>query len=107
MTMDRGWGITEIRFNREKIVSYDCYSNPGDWCKHLTECCAMVAEAVLENNVNPEEETFGKDFVRMDFGGEKKTPTLKLYPEISKNIPVITMNCHSGSEESMRKKFCR
>lgn len=84
MTMDRGWGITEIRFNREKIVSYDCYSNPGDWCKHLTECCAMVAEAVLENNVNPEEETFGKDFVRMDLGGEKKTPTLKLYPEISK-----------------------
>ena len=33
---------------------------------------------------NPEEETFGKDFVCMDLGGEKKTPTLKLYPEISK-----------------------
>ena len=44
----------------------------------------MVAEDVLENNVNPEEETLGKDFVCMDLGGEKKTPTLKLYPEISK-----------------------
>lgn len=64
----------------------------------------MVAEAVLENNVNPEEETFGKDFVCMDLGGEKKMPTLKLYPEISKNIPMITMNCHSGLEESMRKE---
>ena len=84
MTMDRGGGITEIRFNREKIVSYDCYSNPGDWCKHLTECCVMVAKDVLENNVNPEEETFGKDFGCMELGGEKKTPTLKLYPEISK-----------------------
>lgn len=106
MTMDRGWGITEIRFNREKIVSYDCYSNPGDWCKHLTECCVMVAKAILENNVNPEEETFGKDFVRMDLGGEKDADA-EIVSGNLKNIPVITMNCHSGSEESMRKKFCR
>lgn len=83
MTM-RCFGNTEIRFSREEVVSYNCYCNPGVWCGHLTECCVMIAEDVLVNNVNPEEETSGKDFVCMDLDEEKKTPTLKLYPEISR-----------------------
>lgn len=77
------WINTVCRFNRRGLVDCNCYCG-GDWCEHLTLCCAGAVRYVLTNNPDPNEDADARAFLIENTGDTEKNvdPTLEIKPEI-------------------------